>query len=181
MSFHSFRDLQSMDFDAATRAVGSLSVRVNGSSRTTYDHADIEARDTLRRLAMASQSAIYGTHQISVPNRGQLRTATRPYHSVLEDQPGQGDDYEVLLQLDENNVSKGINSRTQAKVLRKVKDVPRDQSTCAICQETMKNTDGNLVQLPCGHYFHQPCVSPWLSRDRTCPTCRKEVHPEADR
>ena len=44
---------------------------------------------------------------------------------------------------------------------------------CCICLET------NLIQtwsmLPCGHKFHDSCVSTWLIAHQTCPICRLDV------
>jgi hypothetical protein len=35
-----------------------------------------------------------------------------------------------------------------------------------------------VLKLPCGHIFHRACVSSWLERHCTCPTCRFEVETE---
>ena len=34
-----------------------------------------------------------------------------------------------------------------------------------------------VVQLPCRHAYHQPCIIPWLEKSSTCPTCRAHVLP----
>ncbi|MES1911427.1 MAG: hypothetical protein MHM6MM_003855 [Cercozoa sp. M6MM] len=42
---------------------------------------------------------------------------------------------------------------------------------CVICQDPL-GTD--LMALPCGHVFHQKCISTWLRRgDQRCPLCKK--------
>jgi hypothetical protein len=83
--------------------------------------------------------------------------------------------YEELLALDENNVSRGINTRTQRGILRDVQRPPATQD-CAVCQESFRGSHAaGVVTLPCQHLFHFACISPWLERDRRCPTCRKEV------
>lgn len=54
---------------------------------------------------------------------------------------------------------------------------------CVICQEDMfcsqcerkadhEHVDQNLIKLPCGHAFHDGCVSSWLKMSEKCPTCR---------
>ena len=43
---------------------------------------------------------------------------------------------------------------------------------CSVCLEALSRGD-TVVTLPCGHYFHEPCVvAGWLSRRSTCPLCR---------
>ncbi|CEJ90064.1 hypothetical protein VHEMI05872 [[Torrubiella] hemipterigena] len=42
---------------------------------------------------------------------------------------------------------------------------------CAICLETLQNTD-TIHQLPCKHLFHSECIISWFSRGRdSCPLC----------
>eukprot|EP00756_Hemistasia_phaeocysticola_P013647 Hpha_TRINITY_DN15292_c8_g9::TRINITY_DN15292_c8_g9_i1::g.68358::m.68358 len=45
---------------------------------------------------------------------------------------------------------------------------------CAVCQDEMQEGD-EYVQMPCGHLFHNDCISPWLARHNSCPTCRHEL------
>mmetsp|Transcript_21501 Transcript_21501/g.50132 ORF Transcript_21501/g.50132 Transcript_21501/m.50132 type:complete len:373 (+) Transcript_21501:79-1197(+) len=48
---------------------------------------------------------------------------------------------------------------------------------CAICREAYC-IGSILKQLPCGHEFHDNCVSAWLKAQNTCPICRGRM-PEA--
>lgn len=41
---------------------------------------------------------------------------------------------------------------------------------CAICLSLL--SDRTSMQLPCGHSYHRKCVSEWLRRTMTCPSCR---------
>lgn len=44
---------------------------------------------------------------------------------------------------------------------------------CAICLDCFDENDSARI-LDCGHYFHQPCVDPWVEKGNTCPKCRGE-------
>jgi len=48
------------------------------------------------------------------------------------------------------------------------------QEVCQICHENFEE-DRFQKSLPCGHPFHMPCVDEWLSRQATCPVCRRPV------
>ena len=46
--------------------------------------------------------------------------------------------------------------------------------TCSIC--LMDITEGQkTILLPCGHMFHDDCVTKWLNLHNTCPLCRFEL------
>lgn len=46
---------------------------------------------------------------------------------------------------------------------------------CSICQEE-NNFDVNIVRkLNCNHEFHIYCIDKWLSKETTCPICRKNL------
>ena len=42
--------------------------------------------------------------------------------------------------------------------------------TCSICLE-------KTIEKPqdCGHVFHKKCIDTWLSKNNTCPVCRKKI------
>jgi hypothetical protein len=152
------RDLERGNFNQALQVVNqqqnayAVAPRpaVVVAERHLYDHNDIAAREALRWMQ---------------------RPPPPPRPMQLQEQQ-LSDEYEQLLRLDENNVSRGINRETQRRVLR---EAPLDKAvTCLICQEEMAKGE-RVCFLPCDHPYHKECVSPWLERERTCPVCRKEV------
>eukprot|EP01135_Chromosphaera_perkinsii_P002251 Nk52_evm37s221 gene=Nk52_evmTU37s221 len=46
--------------------------------------------------------------------------------------------------------------------------------SCSICLEPFQPKE-DVRRLPCKHCFHQECVIPWLSKNCTCPSCRKDL------
>lgn len=50
---------------------------------------------------------------------------------------------------------------------------------CAICLDDF-NPSATVKVLPCGHHFHEQCVSEWLTRWKyTCPLCKVAVELES--
>jgi len=50
------------------------------------------------------------------------------------------------------------------------------QQECALCLE--EYTQGEeVVQLDCGHQFHEQCLGPWLRKSALCPMCRHDLSP----
>ncbi|KAG1680349.1 hypothetical protein FOA52_015439 [Chlamydomonas sp. UWO 241] len=51
-----------------------------------------------------------------------------------------------------------------------------DAPQCSVC--ICDYEDGELLmQLPCGHVFHQPCITTWMRAHNTCPNCRMSLVP----
>ena len=44
--------------------------------------------------------------------------------------------------------------------------------TCTICLDFL---DDNPKTLPCGHKFHEHCITRWCATRQTCPICRRRV------
>jgi hypothetical protein len=44
---------------------------------------------------------------------------------------------------------------------------------CSICTEDISHTTGG--GLPCGHTFHNDCITPWFRNKNTCPNCRSVI------
>ena len=87
--------------------------------------------------------------------------------------------YEQLLELEENvgNVSKGL-TKKQIKKIPKVlynrNKFKNDDNKCVVCQYEFKNGE-EVTKLSCGHLFHSECVDTWLSKNKVCPMCHKEI------
>ncbi|KAF2502474.1 hypothetical protein BU16DRAFT_9922 [Lophium mytilinum] len=51
---------------------------------------------------------------------------------------------------------------------------PDGRAECSICMDEV-TVGEEVTQLPCHHWFHQPCVAMWLGEHDTCPHCRKGI------
>ncbi|KAF2258367.1 hypothetical protein CC78DRAFT_124721 [Lojkania enalia] len=50
------------------------------------------------------------------------------------------------------------------------------QRECVVCLEEYVDGVSRVMSLPCGHEFHEECITPWLvTRRRTCPICKGDV------
>lgn len=48
---------------------------------------------------------------------------------------------------------------------------------CCVCQCELEKGE-KAVRLPCLHYYHGECITPWLKDHHTCPVCRYELPTE---
>ncbi|KAL8462538.1 hypothetical protein ACS0TY_032738 [Phlomoides rotata] len=48
-------------------------------------------------------------------------------------------------------------------------------TTCAICLQDLKDGESTRLLPSCRHFFHMHCIDEWLTRQGTCPVCRKDV------
>lgn len=47
---------------------------------------------------------------------------------------------------------------------------------CIICLEEFTVGESRVMQLPCGHDFHEECIQRWLTtQQRTCPICKHDI------
>ena len=48
--------------------------------------------------------------------------------------------------------------------------------TCSICLEELDATGSHrALQLHCGHIYGQECIDQWLTINKSCPLCFKEI------
>ena len=46
---------------------------------------------------------------------------------------------------------------------------------CVVCCDTFQVSDTVLQMPSCGHVFHETCALTWLTKQNTCPFCRREL------
>ncbi|OQS06583.1 hypothetical protein THRCLA_20344 [Thraustotheca clavata] len=50
------------------------------------------------------------------------------------------------------------------------------EDECAICMSNYDPADNDtILELTCGHSFHESCLVKWLDNKQTCPLCRNEA------
>lgn len=49
-----------------------------------------------------------------------------------------------------------------------------EEPHCSICLCEYENSD-SLVRLPCGHVFHEDCISSWTDHNTRCPLCNFDL------
>ncbi len=51
------------------------------------------------------------------------------------------------------------------------------EKMCCICIEDYEvdNMNAKVLELSCGHLFHEECVTAWLSTKKSCPVCRERI------
>ncbi|CAI5468182.1 unnamed protein product [Closterium sp. Yama58-4] len=82
--------------------------------------------------------------------------------------------YEQLLELDRNNVRRGLKQQEMWKLDRRKMGHGDERVDCQICLS--EAVAGELLtSLPCKHTYHDACISPWFKTHRTCPICRFEI------
>ncbi|GHP11418.1 hypothetical protein PPROV_001014600 [Pycnococcus provasolii] len=92
-----------------------------------------------------------------------------------------GMSYEQLLAIGEANgaVSKGASAKSLVSVLTTCRlcDVPgaRVDEQCSVCRDEFADMCCEVTVLPCKHYFHGECITPWLKVNRACPLCFQDV------
>mmetsp|Transcript_114085 Transcript_114085/g.317593 ORF Transcript_114085/g.317593 Transcript_114085/m.317593 type:complete len:430 (+) Transcript_114085:1-1290(+) len=86
------------------------------------------------------------------------------------------EDYDLLLQLDEN-VVRPTASRASVDNLPAASQGDLMGKSCPVCLAHFDCYDA-VVKLPCQHLFHRSCIAKWLvERKSVCPLCCAEVFP----
>jgi len=173
-----------------------LGPRAPRTQTTTRDGEDSNQDDTLNSAGLPPQSLL-DTIRMLVPEGG--RVGTNVIHYSLGGAGGESNsgpdgirgnigDYvfgnlsNVINQLMENSGSASTPANTDV-----VARLPRVKATeemveagyeCTICQEQYELGE-ETIKLPCDHYFHPSCVSPWFETHDSCPVCRLALPSES--
>jgi hypothetical protein len=57
---------------------------------------------------------------------------------------------------------------------KKDKNGSLEYPTCSVCMSEIQKEE-DTVLVPCGHLYHEPCLTTWLNMHNNCPVCRYEL------
>lgn len=55
-----------------------------------------------------------------------------------------------------------------------------EEDLCVVCQEALP-AGCKAKAMPCGHKFHDDCLTAWVAKSNSCPTCRFDEMPSEKR
>lgn len=88
------------------------------------------------------------------------------------------EDFEKLSKLDERLPKRNTAQRNLVDRLPRVPSKDCGVSECGVCLGELESQT-TAVKLPCGHCFHQACISKWLTQCKnTCPFCSAPITSE---
>eukprot|EP00752_Nemacystus_decipiens_P010697 g9526.t2 len=121
-------------------------------------------------------------------SRGALEARLQRHHPGIElgrlrlllvDRDFTGEDYQALLDLDNNNEVPSTIGASEGEIRRNPSFVIREPApesvvkpkSCSICLYPFK-TGERVRIIPCLHQFHTECIDPWLRQNAICPVCK---------
>jgi len=85
--------------------------------------------------------------------------------------------YENLVKL--SPVQVGLSAAARDQLPRfEVRKVTGMVQECPVCLAEWESLDMQVVQLVCGHCFHEECINQWLEEHTSCPVCKRVVDGE---
>lgn len=148
----------------------------------------------LRGTSSTSQARlVHLLSQLSQLEGGGSQNITSRLRLAMMNRDFNGDDYEMLQQLDEDNIGhgrawRGVSdvaiSRLPVHVFKSddegLEDFPSPSpihadkgvhSHCPICLEPYRRGD-RITTVLCLHQYHKSCIDHWLKNSSTCPVCK---------
>jgi hypothetical protein len=160
--------LLGFDIDVTDRSNGASRHNVNAFFDSMFSH-----------LIEQDSTTGSGSHRRGARRRSRIQVPRFHRHHFSVDD---GADYEHLLNLIEGvgDVSRGLDRRDINKLPVKTfqkADLATNEPVpeCNICISEYEEGD-RLRILQCLHKFHAKCIDKWLQVNRSCPTCREQVH-----
>ena len=102
-----------------------------------------------------------------------------PQNLVLEDGLRGDENYEALINLDENVVRPVPPNLIRLLPIAKFtlvnkENFSEENKSCTICM-CQYEVDEEYMILPCLHRFHPECIKEWLGRKNSCPNCKDKI------
>jgi hypothetical protein len=96
---------------------------------------------------------------------------------MMSDRDFNAEDYQALLDLDQNNVVPSTVGATEAEIRRNPcfivadNDEKQKSRSCSICLYPFAAGD-SVRTIPCLHQYHTDCIDGWLRTNAICPVCK---------
>ena len=170
-----------------------------GSTQSAWHFSQRHRYRRVQRLSYASvQLPIIGTRDFVVDERLVRESQIVSVSRIVEDQ----DEHlipsprieQILTPMDDisnhfiNNVAENIPiNEVSGRIKRRTEGTNRIgesrdsndsvDTICPVCQEEILPCDTNIFKMDegcnCNIFYHYQCITQWLSRNPSCPTCRK--------
>jgi hypothetical protein len=100
-----------------------------------------------------------------------------PWPYVMKDSKGEAETSGLTIPVVMVKQSDGqkIVEASQKQKLRSHLRIRTMAKECVVCRDSFEVSQ-KVLQLPaCGHVFHEQCALVWLTKQNTCPYCRREL------
>lgn len=81
---------------------------------------------------------------------------------------------QLSLYLAADFVDVGVAKRSLDFLTRSLQELRDSGGSCPVCLDELQNGEATCVP-PCGHGFHEACLTSSMRVRRACPTCRQEI------
>jgi len=145
---------------------------------TKTDHDDAEIRSLQLALRLEAENMLL-SHFTQLAGIRHQYQAFDPNESInLQNVNPDNMTYEQLLQLEEKmgSVSKGLTKEEIKQIPKAIYDKVHNinEDKCSVCYCEFELGD-KLKKLSCTHQYHSKCIKPWLTNEKNCPICKKEI------
>ncbi|OVA13017.1 zinc finger protein [Macleaya cordata] len=169
----------------------SVQTRTNGGSRYLFEgHLTVDpepprpswlvAQDFLNIIAAEAESS-----QGRRENNNTTESASVLMEELVNNMGHSFQDLDEAIEASLQEIGAGPQRPPPAskEVVKKLKVIPvteeilaklQSSTRCSVCQEELV-IDDKMQELPCKHFFHPPCLKPWLDEHNSCPICRYEL------
>lgn len=160
---------------ALLRDVTNEQAKKNAHKETDYDTEIGRLKSSVRLLEMDIDDVKVKEYQ----ERRALKEVMRRGTDIKDDLHRE---WKIVRMMRDNKKAKyrfygdeQVMDEEEEEEREKVESNGRPVLSCPVCLEEIVRENDDAMALPCGHVFHDECVSAWLKRKQTCPTCQIPV------
>mmetsp|Transcript_27871 Transcript_27871/g.64756 ORF Transcript_27871/g.64756 Transcript_27871/m.64756 type:complete len:257 (-) Transcript_27871:111-881(-) len=134
--------------------------------QAAMDEVDDEARERYQQQLQKQQMEWDKKH-----NQGKWSDANTPV-TLQELMMAQG---VILVNGEDGRPGMSRQAQDELRIVTVLED-----DVCVVCQEAMP-AGCKAKAMPCGHKFHDDCLSGWINKSNSCPVCRFDELPSEKR